>query len=95
MNYELALELREAGFPLKFVLFHDLQQVDGAPTLEELIEACGNGLQSLINNREEGWIAFTNRKDETGVRMEISGATPTEAMARLWLVINKKDTTTV
>lgn len=62
------------------------------PTLSELIEACGNGFQSLINNKEEGWIAFTNRKDETGERMETEGKTPEESVARLYLKLHEKTT---
>ena len=68
------------------------------PKLEELIEACGVGLQSLINNTnnhaqdfEGGWIAFTNRKNGQGERMEIWGKTPSEAMANLYLTLQKND----
>ena len=101
MDYELCKELKKAGFPKdNFYItepnskYPNQKGQRGAPTLSELIEACGKGLQSLINdfeNEEGGWIAFTNRKDDKGERMEIWGETPEIAVAKLWLAINKKD----
>lgn len=87
MTYELAKQLKDADFP------HEMQWVRKVPTLSELIEACGHGLQSLINNfynEEKGWIAFTNTKNQLGERMEIWGETPEEAVAKLWLELKKK-----
>jgi hypothetical protein len=90
MKEELVKQLKNAGFPLHW---YDNDNGPGSwedPTLSEPIEACGNGLQSLINNfynEEKGWIAFTNRKDESGERMDIWGESPEEAVARLWLVL--------
>lgn len=62
------------------------------PTLEELIESCGNSLQSL--NQNENWDAWGVYYccDEHGEGKKIeSGSTPTEAVARLWLVLNPVD----
>lgn len=82
----------------KYILCGSLESYDidpehiYVPTLSELIEACGNGLQSLINNfynKEKGWIAFTNRKDSVGERMEIWGKTPEEAVANLWFALQE------
>lgn len=60
-----------------------------APTLEQLIEACGGRLSSL--RRDEGltvkWWTFCNMMPE-GVY--VSASTPTEAVARLFLALNKK-----
>lgn len=58
-----------------------------APTLSELIVELGDSLQSLINNKPNGWIGFTNRKDERGERLEIKGPTPEIAVSELWLKI--------
>jgi len=98
MNYELAKQLKDAGFPLEYgiTVGSDGKQKEWRnenivkPTLEELIEACGDGLQSLINNRFSdggGWVAYTNAKDSTGERMDIYGKTPSEAVAKLWLAL--------
>lgn len=92
MNYELAKELKEAGFPQHGTstaysaceedkCFSDACIFD----LSELIEACeGQVFMLLINRNLEGrWAAAL---DGQGA----SGDTPTEAVARLWLTLNKK-----
>ncbi len=101
MNYELAKELKDAGFPQtgkgevlqnhlsrRPITTHYLVDEAYAPTLEELIEAC----TALIPEDENVQVycfkkeatAWT-RKGHTHV-----GKTPTEAVARLWLALNKK-----
>lgn len=66
------------------------------PTLEELIEACGGRFsinkpqfESLVReiNRDlnENWIAYADIMNYVG-----SGTTPTEAVANLYLELNKK-----
>jgi len=83
----------------------DLVGVDvyAKPTLERLIAACGNDILGLNRTHDDsgepnGWVADTHThacdcgKDncfDFNWEHE-SGATPTEAVARLWLVINKK-----
>lgn len=64
MNYELALKLKDAGFPQTFTGFEsfDLNTENKPtpehgvpvykPTLSELIEACGDKLHSI---RRGGW----------------------------------------
>ena len=103
MNYELAQKLKDAGFPLKKyedTLFANLssegsspytfETEDGLyvyPTLEELIEACGRDFRFLERLREpdeEG--SFWAESDNHGV----AGSTPSEAVANLWLKLNKK-----
>lgn len=101
MNYDLAKQLKDAGFPQKGVwgishkagtgilLKHStLAQLPElyCPTLSELISECfGNDLDfQLVNTTlTEHWNA-TNRM-KTG-----NGNTPEEAVARLWLALNKK-----
>jgi len=101
MNYELAKQLKEAGFPQ---IYGNFQTKDGCvyerasknrahvPTLSELIDACGEDLDSL--NRHNGdceceeddceyqWDAL-NRTLEYA-----PGKTPEEAVAKLWLKLN-------
>ena len=103
MNYELAKELKEAGFPqdlnngyyltdLGITPYSPTQLIDPSkaayiPTLEELIEACGDEFALLeFGTRQAGWCAQSSiANDHVGF-----GKTPTEAVARLWLALNKK-----
>lgn len=94
MTYELAKELKDGGFPSEC---WEITSLVGAkveamtPTLSELIEACGEGrllLERCYDTAKSGldvveyWIA------QQGMNRE-QGATPEEAVARLWLALNK------
>lgn len=92
MNYELAKRLKEAGFPQKNfpVEFecvcggNKFHPADGRCSaylvpLEELIEACGVHFAHLVKN-EGGWACNWGIMDFP---------TPTEAVAKLWLALNK------
>ncbi len=103
--YELAKELKEAGFP--FIEFNasihgtdrfnpDLESETGylaIPTLAELIKECKGGFGKLCyyeyadNEDLENmkWCVYSNE-----VASGIQGSTPEEAVARLWLALNKK-----
>lgn len=97
MSYELALRLKNAGFPLKCTIYSEDDFVFGMavdlakepqqvmyPLLEELIEACGEGLVKLVREEENCWYAH-------GVNDTLGhGRTPSEAVANLWLALNKK-----
>jgi len=101
MDYKLAKELKDAGFPLKPHFERGKDTADNEyelPTLSELIEACGDSLiihgpgTSDINENYYYpsmtlWTAFYQRGSNE-VRTE--GSTPEEAVARLWLALNKK-----
>lgn len=104
MNYELAKQLKDAGFSQHRVgahyspdgggyLIYDwagLSDVDIAiPTLSELIEACGENFSSLIH-RAVYWSAkaVLNGNDDG---IWVDGSTPEEAVAKLWLALNKKN----
>ena len=97
MRYELAKKLKDAGFPYKKSLFGGLTEESyldekgntyNQPTLSELIEACGDSFGSLgvngqgINNKK--WHCFGKN------RLIEFGKTPEEAVANLWLELNKK-----
>ena len=104
MNYELALELQKAGFPQSAngrFLFdngydsvltgfsgHPNDYVAYAPTLRELIDACGDGFTSLERvPMIEGPVLWqANGK----VNERILADTPEEAAGRLWLELSKK-----
>lgn len=87
MNKEIIQQLKDAGFKSNFV---DGCQICGAttPTLSELIEACGISFLDLRNETGFfGAIGFEigNRKET----MQLNGKTPEEAVANLWLELNK------
>lgn len=110
MTYELAKELKDAGFPLikieggmcvgrqKVVDFNPegIQNKDGMPnaqhfyepTLSELIEAC-ESFSSLTKSPRGTWYCA---RSKGSVEMVVGDeySTPEEAVARLWLALNKK-----
>lgn len=101
VDYKLLEELRDAGFPQKE---GSIERVaDGAPgdiapyrwayypTLEELIEACGEDF-ILVENEGKQWCAqggWDEHGDCRTPRHDAFGLSPTEAVARLWLALNK------
>lgn len=109
MNYELAKELKDAGFPqntdgkrpMNEIIVQDDREglVPGryyVPLLEELIEACvglstdGDFHLEHFDHVEEGgrWAASVCwKQEEPGWFI---GETADEAVARLWLALNKK-----
>lgn len=100
MNYELAKKLKDAGFPQvgkgKLIWFETQDLLDKypdeeqfyIPTLSELIEACNNDASEFILRRRvfdiEDWMA----SKETGIC--VVAPSPEEAVANLWLELNKK-----
>ena len=105
MNYELVKELKNAGFPQadypRLGYHHDGRLCGGAngdcieydvPNLSELIEACGDEFHSLLRIQREEWqiVGPYRDKDETERRLINFNKTPEEAVARLWLSLNKK-----
>lgn len=101
MNYLLAKELKDAGFPQKE--FSLRQPFSGEwpgdvppakypynPTLEELIEACGEDFFALMRT-DEGWMAQASLFNGTSKNFvgHLPGQTPSEAVARLWLALQK------
>lgn len=100
MNYKLAKQLQDAGFPDSENWYEDgigfvksegeyLHEVEfEVPTLSELIEACGDKFRDL-SLMSQDWITY-------GFRIELDelytarGKTAEEAVAKLWLELNKK-----
>lgn len=105
MNHELAEELKDAGFPFKVDGFCPTCQTEW-PTLSELIEACGDRFHALERKNAEdlvfngefedgnkiNYIAYSNEPNKLGIKAHIFklGSTPEGAVARLYLVLNKK-----
>jgi hypothetical protein len=116
MDYKLAKQLKEAGFPQERGGYYfngeygsynvedekirhplDYNLVTKDPSLEELIEAVSN---HPVNRRDIGihgggdnWTAWARKTllDENGDGDRYCvGSTPTEAVAKLYLELNKK-----
>jgi hypothetical protein len=108
MNYELAKQLKDAGFPMKLALpssefIWGGTDTNGTvyqyPTLSELIEECGKAKKhrghtytfNLSYMLDEHWFARYERFDFASfIGPDGEGQTPEDAVAKLWLGINKK-----
>ena len=109
INYELAKELKAAGFNQLFKngefyttdavlieLHEGIEDRHGyyIPTLSELIEACVSKEEEKsiyrldYDNILEWWNVFGGSAKK---HFEGMGKTPEEAVAKLWLKLNKKD----
>lgn len=85
LTYELALELKNAGFPSSRVPYPMFICKDGIaveiPPLEELISALGELLGSIT--REDNGTFYAVSKDG---KKRGDGANASEATAKLWLI---------
>ncbi len=114
LTYELAKELKDAGFP--FIQWRTGTNTGNTiafgrtdadifllPTLSELITACGDEFECLyrIVNLDKTTDYFRAHAfgQDRGLKLEGEtlyadcsgkGSSPEEAVARLWLVLNKK-----
>ena len=102
MNYELAKELKDAGFPQKHPYWDsevefcpdciedaDTGDASHCPSLSKLIEACGQDFRDLTLHSDGRWISKGGKKAFGKWRL-VNGRTPEEAVARLWLALQKK-----
>lgn len=103
-EYELAKELKDAGFPQEFKLgswvcehgddsYEKKCQCYGdllfySPTLSELIEACGITIKLWCLKDGRGGVQLEGQSLEDVVYY----STPEEAVARLWLALNTPQT---
>lgn len=102
IDYTLAQQLKDAGFEQKdwgaYLLPGGMEVGPNAnaayvPTLSELIEACGERFNSMGGDvrTNEWWAA--ERPEGLFVEtfpLRCTGKSPTEAVARLWLALNRK-----
>ncbi len=92
MNYELANQLKDAGFPQHTYhpdgsdgdCYRYMRGEACVPTLEELIEACGKGFISLWRY-EDSWEMIAPDGNS------IIGSTPIEAVAKLWIELQMRN----
>jgi hypothetical protein len=87
MNYELAKQLKDAGYPQGDTVLIGGEYTHN-PTLEELIEACGDNTPYEITfmGIDKHW-----RVTRQDLYIWLMGKTPTEAVARLYLALNQHD----
>ena len=94
MNYALAKQLKEAGYPQKpkdrfssnqYTYSDDDNDGVYEPNLGELIEACGDRFDDVRRVYAGEFVAET-----IGVEPQI-GKTPEIAVAKLWLELKKKN----
>lgn len=96
MTYELCKQLKDAGFPQKSAQEHPLyikeydKEAVQVPTLSELIDACGDDFTNLNRFKEKFQTnrSFPEAPYKTGDWYWFD--TPEEAVANLWLELNKK-----
>jgi hypothetical protein len=100
ISHDLATELKDAGWPQGgdggwITSPHKIVVRSGdrvyAPTLSELIEACGDTFQMLIRDIDK-WACkrFEPARWSHDLETLSVGSTAEEAVARLWLAHNKK-----
>lgn len=103
MRYELALELKNVGFPNSSNwVWHDdygyitheasleKEMFKEVPALSELIEACGDRFSSLTRSPRNTWyVAEVKNGSQVELVRDIECSTPEEAVAKLWLELNK------
>lgn len=101
MTYELAKQLKDAGFPVRSHSFDgdewcmNCGKSDDTdfclPTLSELIAACGDGNFKLIRTRN-GELWSCEMRNESGEYLGVSLNHPTaeEAVGKLWLALKEK-----
>jgi len=102
MNYELALQLKNAGFPqtnkggifqgdeIKTELPGKAFEMVSDPTLSELIEECGEDFGELKKQTRDGWSCIPSRFIGFDNLRFQNHSNPKEAVSELWLAINKE-----
>jgi len=100
MDYNLAKKLKDAGFPeIRYVINFEQDWKYWSPSLSELIEACGDGFLQLYRHYEpvgkmDGeWVFVDWRAYPRPATLKADGYvgyTLEEAVANLWLALNKK-----
>lgn len=101
LDYNTCKKLREARFPFDFTGDYCVYgcecnmvrskngHVVNCPTLEELIEACGDKMLHLRHDYDGKWSA-TYPHETIRKLIEGQGSTPSEAVANLWLALHEK-----
>jgi hypothetical protein len=103
MDYFLAKELKDAGFPQNGKNYETHTDINDSalverivnPTLSELIAACPTrmGAATFVlgaANEGQAWVAcYFDFGTNRGAELNETGKTPDEAVARLWLTLHR------
>ena len=103
MDNSLAKELKDAGFPQNGKSCDTHSDINDStlverfvrPTLSELIEACPKqmGTATFVlgsANQGQAWVAcYFDFRANRGAKLNETGQTPDEAVARLWLALHR------
>ena len=103
MDYSLAKELKDAGFPQNGKSCDTHSDINDStlvervvyPTLSELIEACPKqmGTATFVlgsANQGQAWVAcYFDIRTNRGAKLNATGKTADEAAARLWLALHR------
>jgi len=88
MNYKLAKQLKDAGFPFK-------PDVDDFPTLSELIEACGIKFlyveQYVVGDTLKFYAVGRDLLKRKDIKIDGLCETPEESVAKLYIKLNKEN----
>jgi hypothetical protein len=91
ITYELAKQLKDAGFP-QSELARAQQQAGydyvSLPTLSTLIEACGEHFGAL-GRESDCWVACEYVSEHGTWENTHEGKTPEDTVARLWLSVHQ------
>ena len=110
MNYKLAKQLKDAGFPQETTRYYLEDEFENGeigfskgewnnariayPTLSELTEACRDKFRNLsyteVKGGERLWFASGEYIKDEEYYQTAGYNTPEEAVAKLWLELNKK-----
>lgn len=100
MKYEIYMELKNNGYPQgepRVTDFYNKETGERVrvPFLEEVIEACGIGFRAIVREASDVhgqwiWAAKPMIQPNEGFITDYVGSTPSEAVASLWLSLNKK-----
>ena len=88
LSYETAVKLKEAGFPYDWTPDEFFYEGSPRPDLEELIERCVDLKVLRKLDGQRGWVAIGSYP----ILHRKQGSTPSEAVARLYLQLNKNIT---
>jgi len=101
ISYELAKELKEAGFESKSGYFRckypestddvkpgDIIETAPVPLLSELIEACGEDFGALYSGGDGTWLAETHYYDDIDGSIKAEANDKHEAVAKLYIALN-------
>ena len=102
MDYSLAKQLKDAGFPQNGKSSDAHSDINDTlvdrfvhPTLSELIEACPKQMGTatfVLGSAHQGqaWVAcYFDFRASRGAELNETGQTPDEAVARLWLALHR------